>query len=523
MSTESIWQTYSQTTDFPRLIGDETVDVVIIGGGMTGLMTAYYLKEQGKKVAVFESHAVGISNTGHSTGNLYEVMGSELLEIRKKYGPQIIRKLVASRREGVNAIEKVVERFGIECDFIRVPWFYYASSPDRVSDVEKHHHICQEVGLDIKETTMDHPAFKAIKAIRMDRQAQFNPLRFAQGLAKAINDKNCMIYERTTILDVHEEEDRCELVTEHGRVHATFVVHATHTPKGIMPYHTLLEPVREYGIACRIRDPQHPLGIHFGLHSGTAHFSTRVYERSGEHYLVVVGAPHKVGHGDTNHQMRILEGFASSHFEVTEFTHRWGGQHYKPADELPYIGRKGAKSNTFVATGFSTHGLVYGTIAAQIITDQIMDRENKYADIYSAVRFTPMKSVKKFIKDNASVFTDLVKDYLVANKAPFADVAPGEGKVLAHEGHRLAVYRDETEGLKVCSAVCTHMGCLVRWNNDERSWDCPCHGSRFGTDGEVLEGPALHALAKAELVDDDTPLRNPIQIIKDNLSTGLGT
>jgi Rieske Fe-S protein len=142
--------------------------------------------------------------------------------------------------------------------------------------------------------------------------------------------------------------------------------------------------------------------------------------------------------------------------------------------------------------------------------------------MYSAARFTPMKSAKKFLQENVTVFSAMIGDYMRRHKESFAAIAPGEGKIIQHDGHKLAVYKDETEGLKVCSAVCTHFGCIVRWNNDERSWDCPCHGSRFDTDGEVLEGPALHALAKAEMVDDEKILRNPIPTIIDNLGTGLG-
>lgn len=523
MSTESIWQTYAGTTNFPTLNRHIQADVAVIGGGITGITTAQLLAEKGINVVVLESLKVGASNTGHSTGNIYEVMGKELVQIRKKYSSKVVRDLVLSRREGVNFIEKNIQRFNIDCDYKRVPWYYYSAVKEMERYIDDEHKLATEINLPMEFTSIDHPALKDKKAVRLENQAQFNPLLYVQGLAKHIVSESCQIFENSMVTEVQDENDKCLVKTEDGSVTCSYVIHATHTPKGIMPYHNLLEPYRAYGIACKIRDPQHPEGIFFGYYDTKSIISTRLYQRNGDHFLVVVGSPHKVAHGDSDEHMRYLEEFAARQFEVLEFTHRWGGQHYRPADEIPYIGKKGTKSKTYVATGFSTHGLVYGTIAAMIISDDISGAKNQYSDLYSAIRFTPIKSAKNFIKENATVFYDLVKDYLKKDHSPFAEVSLGEGKVIDHNGHKLAVYRDETEGLKVCSAICTHMACIVRWNGDEKSWDCPCHGSRFDTAGEVLEGPALVALAKADLIDDEKPLRNPLPIIGDNLETGLGT
>jgi glycine/D-amino acid oxidase-like deaminating enzyme/nitrite reductase/ring-hydroxylating ferredoxin subunit len=524
MSTESIWATYSGSTNFFPLSDNLIVDVVIIGAGISGLTLAQLLSESGKKVAVVESLKVGVSSTGHSTGNLYETIGKELLQIRKKYSRDMTEKLVLSRREGINLIEKNVQRFNIDCDFKRVPWVYYSAIREMDATIEKEYELEKELNLPIHHIRLDHPSFTGVKAVKLDEQAQFNPLRYVQGLAKSIHGENCQIFEETMVVEVSDEGDKCLVQTDQGfTIRAEHVVHATHTPKGIMPYHNVLEPFREYGITCKIKDPQHPPGIYFGYYDTKSIISTRFYERDGEKFLIVVGSPHKVGHGNSDEHMRILEDYATKHFEVLEFTHRWGGQHYKPADEIPYIGKKAGKSKTFIATGYSTHGLTYGTVSAMIIRDAIMGTTNPYSEIYSAVRFTPMKSAKNFIKENATVFYDFVRDHLRNDKAPFSDVKAGEGKIIEFEGHKLAVYKDEDVGLKVCSAVCTHMACIVRWNQAEKSWDCPCHGSRFDTNGEVLEGPALRALAKAQLNDEEKPLRNPLPLIRDNFETGLGT
>lgn len=520
MSTESIWQSFSDNTDFPAFRGMTKADVVIIGAGMTGVTCAQLLKEQGLKVIVLEASKVGMSNTGNSTGNLYDLMGKDLIQIRKKYHPDIIKQILDSRKSAVDFIEDTVTKFNLDCDFVRVPWFYYTAIPEMEKYIEKEYNICQEAGLDIEYGKPEHQSLNAVKSIRVENQAQFNPLLYVQKLAKILNDGNCEIYENTIVRNVTVKNEICTIETDDGVIECSQVIHATHTPKGISAYHTLVEPYREYGISCKIRDPQHPAGIYFGYYNQKSIYSTRLYSRNNEHYLIVVGSPHKVGHESTTEHMRELEEFAAKQFDVIEFTHRWGGQHYKPADEIPYIGRKGgADSRIYVATGFSTHGLVFGVVAARIIKDQIMGIENQYEKLYSATRFTPVKSARNFIKENASVFYDLVKDYMRNDEKAFADIAPGEGKLVEHNGHRLAVYKNEAQVLSVCSAVCTHMGCLVRWNDHETSWDCPCHGSRFATDGEVIEGPALHALPRVELIEEE-PKADLLKLIKDNFQTG---
>jgi glycine/D-amino acid oxidase-like deaminating enzyme/nitrite reductase/ring-hydroxylating ferredoxin subunit len=522
MDNQSVWQSFSLDTDFPELGEDITADIVIIGGGITGITAAQLLKESGKKVVVLESQKIGVSNTGNSTGNLYEVMGKELVEIRKKYPAKTVQMILNSRRAGMELIEENIRKFGIDCDYIRVPWYYYTASSHMENYIEKNYEACREAGLDMSYADSPHPALVMKKAIRLENQAQFNPLRYVQDLANKIADDSCLIFEHSMVRDVENHDDKVVVKTDRGSVTGSFVIHATHTPKGVSAYHTLVEPYREYGIACKIEDPQHPHGIYFGYYDSSSIYSTRFYEHKGEKYLIVVGSPHKVGHDSTEEHMQELIKFAESRFKILEHTHTWGGQHYRPADEIPYIGKKpGSDSRVYIATGFSTHGLVYGTLAAEIITDAINGVENEYASLYSATRFTPMKSAKKFVKENATVFYDLVKDYLRRDKHAFDEVAPGEGKLIEHDGHRLAVYRNEIHQLSVCSAVCTHMGCLVRWNDHETSWDCPCHGSRFDTSGEVIEGPALYALPKVELNDEEAePKADVLKIIRDNLETG---
>jgi nitrite reductase/ring-hydroxylating ferredoxin subunit len=218
-------------------------------------------------------------------------------------------------------------------------------------------------------------------------------------------------------------------------------------------------------------------------------------------YLVVIGEKHKTGqHDDAVDYYARVEEYARRHFGVTEFAYRWSGQHYRPADGLPYIGKTVNSGRAYVATGFGTSGLLYGPVAAQIIADEILGRDNPFAEIYAARRFTPAKSAGDFIKENINVAGQYARDWFTPGPATDIDDidtwAPGEGRLVETKGKKVAVYMDEAGEVHAFSPVCTHMGCIVHWNAAEKSWDCPCHGSRFASAGEVLEGPALEPLKR---------------------------
>jgi glycine/D-amino acid oxidase-like deaminating enzyme/nitrite reductase/ring-hydroxylating ferredoxin subunit len=496
LMTKSIWLSYTDDTNFPALKNNIKVDAVIIGGGITGITTAQLLSRKGLRVAVLEKGKVGTNSTGHSTGNLYSAVSEILLNVRKKFGDDVTEMVVNSRREAIDHIEDNVKSFLIDCDFKRVTWNYYSTLTQTDEKIEKAFEAAKKIKMQVVYSDLPETKFTVKKAIKVEGAAQFNPLRYVQGLAKSIESDNCIIFENSEVREFQENEKGVTVKTSNGSVvEADYLIHATHTPKGIMTFHTELGPYREYGIACKMKG-KHPEGVYFGYYVSAEITSTRSYERGGDHYLIVVGGPHKVGHGDNLSHLNRLEKFAKDHFDIVEVTHRWAAQNYKALDNLPYIGAKSEGSRIYIGTGYSSHGLTYGTVAAQVISDQITGVSNPYSEIYRPNRFTPLKSAPKFIKENFDVFMSFVKDYVLKRpKDNFSDIAIGEGKVVEEEGHKLAVYRNEHQGLQICSAVCSHMGCIVHWNNAESSWDCPCHGSRFDTRGEVIEGPALKALA----------------------------
>lgn len=493
MFTRSLWNSFSGLTQFPTLNNNIAVDVAIIGGGITGITTAMLLKRTGLKVAVLEAKEVGKGTTGHSTGNLYVITDQLLSPIKKKYDIDVLKQVVRARGEAFKLIEDNVQEFDMDCDYKKQPM--YVSEDEETNKIDKELEIAREGGIPFSEISGEFP-FELSKGMVIRDQANFNPLLYVQQLANKILGDNCGIYENTRVKEIEEGENEVLINTTSGKVVAKYVVHATHTPKGVqVQYHTTLGPYREYGVAVKISG-SYPEGIFWGYHKSEK-YSVRSYTRNGENFLLCIGKPHKVGQAEDNEQhIKDLITFLKTRFDVLEVTHSWGGQHYKPADHLPYIGRKNDGSKQFVATGFATDGLVYGTLSAILISDEISGKANEFNDLFKASRHQPVKAAGEFIKENIDVAVEFVKGWLSSDDKELREINPGEARVIQKDGHKAAVYRDKEGKLSITSAVCTHMGCVVHWNNAEETWDCPCHGSRFDPAGDVIEGPAIDPLKK---------------------------
>lgn len=341
-SIKAVWKSFSEGSDFEQLQGNITVDVAIIGGGITGITTAQQLKEAGYKVAVLEAMKVGGGSTGHSTGNLYVVVEEGFDKIQSKYDTDTVAKVIASRNYGLKLIEDNVSRFSIDCDFNRKPWYLYSSDEKHTQKIEDIYDAAKSAGIAIEEVLHDELPFRLKKGIKIENQAQFNPLRYVQELSAAINDINCHIYENTCVEAIDEGDDIITVVTNKGTVTAKYVVHATHTPKGLMAdFHSLLGTYREYGIAVKLASGVYPEGIFWDYYNENERFSVRSYTHNGEKFLLAVGQPHRVGQKEDNiENIKNLEKFLAERFDVDEVTHIWGGQNYKSADMLPYIGRR---------------------------------------------------------------------------------------------------------------------------------------------------------------------------------------
>lgn len=502
MNKKSIWEAASPSTPFSSLNSDIKVDVVIVGGGITGISAAYQLSKKGKKVAVVEAYKIGEGDTGSSTGNLYCTIGDPgLHKIESNFSEEKVREVLESRKAAVDFIENRVNEFQIDCDFKRVPWCLFAEdnvdeNKEELSFIDKEQETATKADLFFSS---DIPIQLSTKGIRLDHQAQFNPLKYVKELAKNIDSTFCTIYENTRATEI-EEGDVCKVTTPHGIITADYVVMATHSPLGVYFVHTSLGPYREYAVAAKLNGEYPPPGI-FWERKDNEHFSMRIFDSPKGKVLMVLGEIHKTGQKENNEECYLnLENFLRQRFDVASVEYKWSAQQFKAADGIPYIGLSAGNKKIYIATGFSADGLTYGTLAAMIISDQICEQENPWSKTYDASRITPIASAGNFLKENLNMAAELIKDKLKSADAKhFSQIAAGEGKIMEIDGDKCAASRDAEGNLSVVSAVCTHLGCIVHWNHAEATWDCPCHGSRFAKNGEVIEGPAIKPLEKIEI------------------------
>lgn len=496
---DSVWMIdRSGQPDHAPLAGAVETDTVVIGGGITGVATALRLYEAGQRIVLLEAGRIGAGNTGGSTGNLYGTLSSGLAPVCEKWGDDVARDVVAMRLQAVDWIEQTVARLDVgDCRFARRPLYSgVADTGDDALDALQREFDAAQAARLAPEWVDEVPGLPLLlrKAMRIDRQAQFNPYTYTRTLAQRLATTGAMVCEGSAVLEI--DAGKGVVRTADGEVGAQHIVMATHTPKGFNLVQAEMEVHREYGISARLGEAaaHAPRGIHWIRDRSR---SIRGYRHGGREYVIAVGEKHKTGHNDpqVDYAERLRETVRQS-FDIDGFVHQWSAQQFQPADGLPYIGASG-HGNVYIATGFSADGLTWGAVAAEVIDSLIAGRDSRVADLLSPRRFTPVKSAKAWAAENAAVIRHLVADRLgSADVAALADVGPGQGRIVEIDGDKHAVYRSPSGELSVLSPVCPHLRCHVNWNPAENTWDCPCHGSRFAIDGRVIEGPALQPLTR---------------------------
>ena len=491
----SIWEASVPEQAFDTLTTDMDVDVAIIGGGITGVTTAALCAEAGLRVAVLEAYRIGRGTTARSTGNLYATIDNQLYALANKWDARTALEVAQSRRSAIDLIASLVQQHGIACDYREADWHLFAPEDDHeaIDAIEREQAALRQAGFAADFIDTLPIGMQARRAIVLPAQAQLNPLAYTAGLATAVRSTKCQFFEHCAALEIDDNI----IKMRNAIVRARHIVMATHTPKGFHPIQTELGPYSEYGIAAPVDTPL-PAGIFWSL--GQTKHSLRGFSYNGQHYVMAIGSKHKTGQAeDTQACYGALEDFLRAHFNINTIAHRWTAQHFRPADGLPYIGRVRGQDNVYVASGYATDGLVYGTLAATLLCDEITGKENRCAELYSARRFAPLKSAGDFIKENTNVAAQMAKDLLTnLPETALENIQPGEGRLIEYDGQKAAACRDAQGQLRLLSPFCTHMKCIVHWNRAEATWDCPCHGSRFAADGSVLEGPALHPLQRVD-------------------------
>jgi glycine/D-amino acid oxidase-like deaminating enzyme/nitrite reductase/ring-hydroxylating ferredoxin subunit len=482
----SIWlETAPDAPSFPQLDRNVRTSVAVIGGGIVGVTTALLLAEAGVPVVLIEANRIGHGVTGHTTGKVSSQHGMIYAQLRSKHGAHAARLYGDANQAALEWIASRVESDGIDCDFRRRA--SYAWSDSR-SEAEEEAQAAADAGLPASFVESTPLPFGVEGAVRFDDQAEFHAQKYLQALAARLPE----VYEHT-----HAVHAGSFVRTPGGRIDAEHIVVATHFP---FPDRSLAfaraHPQRSYAIACRIAG-ELPDGMF--ISSGSPTRSIRAIPVAGSEFLMVGGEGHRTGTGgDTEQRYAALESFAREHWDVQSVDYRWSAQDNTTIDSLPFVGTLTPfEDRVLMATGFAKWGLTGGTAAALILADRILGRENPWASLFDPNRLNARASAGKLVSENAKAGVRFVADRVTKRgRRDIEDLAPGEGDIVRHRGEKVAGYRDEDGTLIAVSATCTHMGCQVNWNRAERSWDCPCHGSRFAPDGTVLQGPAVHRLER---------------------------
>jgi len=499
----SLWLATTPETHYPSLAGDVSVDVAVLGGGITGIATAYLLKQAGATVAVVEAGRVVESVTGNTTAKITSLHSLIYDHVASQFGEEKARLYGDAQESAKEKIASLVEQLGIDCDFRRASAYTYTLDEREREQVEREVEAATRAGLPASYTESTELPFQVKAAVKFDNQAQFHPRKYLLALAEKIPGGGSHVYEQTRALDV-QEGGTWIVKTNGGTVLAKSVVVSTHFPfKDPNIYFAAMHPMRSYVLGCRLSGPV-PQGMY--VSTGTPHNSVRNNPYDGGEIVMLGGEHHKTGQGgDTSERYRRLEEWARANFDIASVEFRWSTQDNNTVDKVPYIGKLSAGSESlYVATGFAGWGMTNSHVAAMLLTDMIQGRENPWAEVFDPSRFKPITSARDFIKENANVVKEFVGDRISTPELDdLSKIPKGGGEVVEWKGERLAVYRDEQGAVSACSAVCTHMGCIVHWNSAEKSWDCPCHGSRFNHDGKVIQGPANEDLEPKPVSADE--------------------
>ncbi|HEU4409784.1 MAG TPA: FAD-dependent oxidoreductase [Polyangiaceae bacterium] len=496
-STKSYWLDSAPSRGAPSaLTADLHVDVAVVGAGITGLTAALLLAREGRSVALLEAKRAGELDTGKTTSHITELLDTRYYQLISDFGEEGARLAAESQRAAIERIAGFIKEESIECAFQRAPGYLYAEKGGDGAEIERELAALRRLGLAAGPAESTPLPFAVERALRLENQAHFHPRRYLGPLADAFTRHGGHLYEGTRVVE-YEDGEPCRLTTEGGQVvTAGRVLTCTYSPTSTrFALHTRVAAYRTYVVA--LRADAAPEGL-FWDNADPYHYTRREPLDGGGYLLIVGGEDHKTGtEKDTAGCFERLEDYAHSRFGPLLVAYRWSGQILETVDGLPYVGLAPHSRHSYVATGYSGNGITHGTMAGMLLADLALGRDNPWASLYAPSRLKPVASAKDFVAENAGVAAHFVGDRLKKPEAPDVEqVLPGEGKLLRKGGETLAVFREESGALRVCSAVCTHLGCLVQWNNAERTWDCPCHGSRFDTDGEVINGPAVRGLER---------------------------
>jgi glycine/D-amino acid oxidase-like deaminating enzyme/nitrite reductase/ring-hydroxylating ferredoxin subunit len=497
----SVWEAGRSPLRRDTLTGDVEAEMCVIGAGIAGITTAYLLSQAGRRVVVLDRGPIGGGETGQTTAHLSSALDDYYHVLERVHGPDGARLAYASHHAAIGEVERIVATERLACDFARLDGYWILGPDQDVSLLERERDAARRAGAKGLRMLKRVPGlgFDSGPSLRFPGQGQFHVLKYLEGLARAIERAGGRICTQTEVTSV-DGGDSPVAAGNGFTVRADAIVVCTNPPfSHLVAIHSKQAPYRTFAIAARVPAGRVPRILLWDTADPYHYVRTQPIDDDPSHvHLIVGGEDVKQAHADdAGSRFARLEEWATERFPVEGTDYRWSGMVMEPFDYLAFIGRDPTLDNVYVATGDSGHGMTHGTIAGLLIRDLIEGRENPWADLYDPRRKTlSLTAAREYLVENLDVAGDLVAGRTDVSTAD--DLALGAGGLLRRGGRLIAAYRGEDGVVSERSARCTHLGCVVRWNSEERSWDCPCHGSRFAPNGDVLTGPARAPLPPAE-------------------------
>lgn len=500
----SFWILNNESKDYSKLDKNIEVDYLIVGAGLTGLHTAYLLSDISSKIVIVDANKIGSGASGRNTGKITSSHGLIYDYISKKYGDKISKLYYEANEDGLKLIKSIVKKHDIDCNFEEVPNYIFATEEEGLEQIKSEYKACQR--LKIPYEYLNHIENFPIKikcALKLENQAQFDSKKYMNKLAKIISEKGVYIYENSSVLGLEKvKNEYIAKINGNNEIKAKNVIIASSNPwhDSLGLYFSKEQAYRSYLTLSKLNKPI-AKGMFINVENPSK--TIRVYNENDKDYLVCGGFDHKTGKCDDESKIfgSIVE-FAKNNFKIGMLEYRWSTQDYITTDNIPYIGNINKDSNNlYIATGFCKWGITTSAVAAIIFKDLIINGECKYTEVFNPSRSGSYLNMK-YLKENSIMAYDYIKGKLKKGETD-CNVQKDEGKVVVINGKKYGAYRDKEGNLYVVDITCTHLGCELKFNSFEKSWDCPCHGSRFSYDGNILNGPALKPLKLLGMGDND--------------------
>lgn len=497
MENTSIWEKTETLPERSALTEDLSVDAAVVGGGLAGILTAYYLAKAGLHVVVLERGHIGGGQTGRTTAKITSQHSLIYHNLFEKFGEEKAHQYAEANEQAIEEYSRIIKEEGIDCDFTRCPAYLYTTEKESESEnvrlLKMEYEAAKKLGISASLVTETELPVPVTFALRFDHQAKFHPLKFLYAISKSLE-----IYEHTEVLRVEEDK----LYTPNGIVTAKHIVFCCHYPFQITPgyYFMRMHQERSYVVALSSKDEKcdgklsdlFP-GMYLGIDLDGLSF------RSWHNVLLLGGGGHRTGENRTGGQFARLRQAAEKYYPNLHEVAAWSAQDCMTLDNIPYIGQFSASTpNWYVATGFRKWGMTSSMVAAQLIAGLIQNGSHPWEEVFSPQRFSLQASGKKLAEEMGHAAKDLSRRIFAPPRAEIDALPKGHGGVVEYKGKKCGVYKDENGEVFVVSVKCPHLGCQLEWNPDTKSWDCPCHGSRFDYQGRLLDGPAQEGLTEKE-------------------------